>query len=652
MRAVNAPQQGILLVDDSPEELAALEASLAPLGQRLVRAHSGQEALKKILVEDFACILLDARMPGLDGRETALFIHALERTRHVPLLFLTEGEEAGAVDCVARPVEPELLRARVRELLESPRMRPTVRPPSRPGGEPVRDEPHLEREWELLHCGRELDVATANLCEREEHFRAVISALLEGIILHDDQGRVLLANQSAERLLGLSSLEMVGRASQDPRWGSLHGDGRPCPAEELPTLVALRTGRAVTGAELGVHQPDGRLVWLCVNAQPIFGSDGVTPTGVVASFLDITERKQVEARLEASERQFRTLAEALPETVWMAEPPHGLIYVNGALPGFTGLAVDELLGMGFLSIIHPDHRARSQQLWSRAMEEETPLQVEHLVRGRDGSYRWHLVRGVPVRDDAGRVVKWVGLSADVHESRQAQQELQRRADSEQHLVGMVSHDLRNPLNAILLTTRSLLRRGGLDEGQTRGVERIQGSVERAIRMIRDLLDFTQARLGGGILLERQRVDMHEVVRGVLDEVEVAHPGREVRWVREGCGLGEWDADRIAQVMQNLVTNALKYSPEGTPVRVESRGVEEALVLSVHNGGTPIAPGKMERLFQPFQRATAEVDKAGRSVGLGLYIVKHLVDAHGGALDVRSTCEEGTTFTVRVPRTGG
>ncbi|OJH36313.1 response regulator [Cystobacter ferrugineus] len=92
MRVGNAPPQSILLVDDSPEEFAALEASLAPLGQRLVRACSGQEALKKILVEDFACILLDARMPGLDGRETAVFIQALERTRHVPLLFLTEGE--------------------------------------------------------------------------------------------------------------------------------------------------------------------------------------------------------------------------------------------------------------------------------------------------------------------------------------------------------------------------------------------------------------------------------------------------------------------------------------------------------------------------------------------------------------------------------
>jgi PAS domain S-box-containing protein len=481
MRVVNAPHPGILLVDDSREELAALEASLAPLGHRLVRAHSGQEALKKILVEDFACILLAARMPGLDGRETALFIQALERTRHVPLLFLTEGGEADAVDCVARPVEPHLLRARVRG---------------------------------LLNC------------------------------------------------------------------------------------------------------------------------------------------KQVEARLTASERQFRTLAEALPETVWMAEPDRGLLYVNGAMCRATGLSMDELLGMGFLSIIHPDHRARSLESWSRAMKEEAPFQLEHLVRGHEGRYRWHLVRGVPVRDDAGRVVKWVGLSADVHESRQAQQELQRRADFEQHLMGMVSHDLRNPLNAIRLTTRSLLRRGGLDEGQTRGVERIQGSAERAIRMIRDLLDFTQARLGGGILLERQRVDMHEVVRGVLDEVEVAHPGREVHWVREGSGLGEWDADRIAQVMQNLVTNALKYSPEGTPVRVESRGVAEALVLSVHNGGQPIAPGQMERLFQPFQRATTEVDKAGRSVGLGLYIVKHLVDAHGGALDVRSTCEEGTTFTVRVPRTGG
>jgi PAS domain S-box-containing protein len=639
MRVENASRVSILIVDDNLADLAALEAILAPLGQRLVRAHSGQEALKKILVEDFACILLDVRMPGLDGWETARFIQGLERTRQVPLLFVTEGEEAGAVDFVVKPVEPELLRAKVKGLLE---LEHADAPRSR----------DLEMERELIRRGQALQAANAHLREHEERFRAVITALAEGVVFQDAQGVVMRANQSAERILGLSLHELAGRTSHDPRWGGIHEDGRPLPGDEHPAMVALRTGMAVTGAVIGVHQPDGRLVWLSVNAQPIFGPDAKTPEGVVASFLDITERKRVQAEFEASERRFSTLAEALPETVWMAEPTGRLVYVNGALPRCTGLPLDKLLGRGFLSLIHPDDRARSLDSWSRSMKAGEPHQLEHRVRGREGRYRWHLVRGVPVKDDSGRVVRWVGLSTDVHESRQAQAELQRRADFEQHLVGMVSHDLRSPLNAILLSTRSLLRRNSLDEWQTKSVVRVQSCAERASRMIRDLLDFTQARLGGGILLERRRVDVHEVVRGVLDEVEAAHPGREVRWVREGSGVGEWDEDRLAQVMQNLVTNALKYSPEGTPVQVASRGEDGAMVLSVHNGGEPIASGQMERLFQPFQRASSEVDKAGRSVGLGLYIVKHLVDAHGGAIDVRSTREEGTTFTVRVPRPGG
>ncbi|MCI0574127.1 MAG: HAMP domain-containing histidine kinase, partial [Myxococcaceae bacterium] len=209
----------------------------------------------------------------------------------------------------------------------------------------------------------------------------------------------------------------------------------------------------------------------------------------------------------------------------------------------------------------------------------------------------------------------------------------------------------NPLSAILVGTQALLRREGLDERGSAAVVRIQHSAERGVRMVRDLLDFTQARLGGGIQVTRRPLNLHALVRDVVEELQAVFPEREVRLLSKGSGEGAWDGDRLAQVVSNLVSNALKYSPVGTPVEVTTFGEDGSVTLQVHNSGEPIDPGNLSRIFEPMQRATALVDQQSRSVGLGLYIVRHLVVAHGGTIDVRSTAEEGTTFTVRLPRNG-
>jgi signal transduction histidine kinase len=229
------------------------------------------------------------------------------------------------------------------------------------------------------------------------------------------------------------------------------------------------------------------------------------------------------------------------------------------------------------------------------------------------------------------------------------EELRKRASFEQQLIGIVSHDLRNPVTAILVGAASLLRSDDLDERKIKSVVRIQSSAERAHRMIHDLLDFTQARLGGGLRVEPRPMDLHELLLGVLNEVEATHAGRELQFSRGEDGRGIWDQDRLAQVAQNLLTNAIKYSPEGTPIQVETRNEDGWLVLSVRNQGAPIPPERLSQLFEPLQRATSELDRAGRSVGLGLYIVKQVVDAHGGEIAVESTAGSGTVFTVRLPQ---
>ncbi|MDY7227633.1 HAMP domain-containing sensor histidine kinase [Hyalangium rubrum] len=232
---------------------------------------------------------------------------------------------------------------------------------------------------------------------------------------------------------------------------------------------------------------------------------------------------------------------------------------------------------------------------------------------------------------------------------QQEESARHRADFEQQLIGIVSHDLRNPLNAIHLTATTLMRREDLDARTTKAAVRIQSSTERATRMVRDLLDFTQARLGGSIPVKPQPLNLHELTRQVVDEVQMNYPERELQARHEGDAQGHWDSDRMAQVLTNLLSNAMKYSPEGTPVTVVTRGVGDWVTLEVRNTGDPITEETRLRLFEPMQRGATEVGRTERSVGLGLYIVRNVVEAHQGTIDVRSTQEEGTLFTVRLPR---
>ena len=371
----------ILLVDDIPANLLALRAILEPLEQELVMAHSGDEALLHLLQKDFACILMDVQMPGLTGLETAALIRARERTRHIPLIFITalsreaayitRGYEQGAVDFLLKPVDPDILRSKVQVFVD--------------------------------------------------------------------------------------------------------------------------------------------------------------------------------------------------------------LYVRG------------------------------EQLKRQALE--------------------------------------------IAEHRRAQEEFLRAAELEHQLVGIVSHDIRTPLSAILATAQAQLASDQLPLAQRTAFERVARGGQRIQQITDLLLDFTRARLGGGIPVSRRPGSLNEMCQRVADELQAARPSRLLQCDFSPDALqGEWDLDRLAQVLANLLDNAFKYSPEDTPVRLSTQELgADAVLLEVHNQGAPIPEHLLPLLFEPFRRGEGTAETARTSLGLGLYIAQDIVRAHGGSITVHSTREEGTTFRVCLTR---
>ncbi|MGE6760307.1 PAS domain-containing protein [Corallococcus interemptor] len=416
--------------------------------------------------------------------------------------------------------------------------------------------------------------------------------------------------------------------------------------------VHLRLARAEGGA-----LEDGYFNFVY---QPLRAAEvGIEGILVVAS--EVTEAIQARQRaeelagtLQASEERLRLALDAADMGSWDIEPATGRATWDARYRTMLGLpARGEVTLDEAMQFVFEEDRPQVEHAMAEASRPGGSGEFSSEFRARPPQggkpVRWILSRGHVHFAPDGRPVRFVGTGLDITQRKQAEEAARQRTEFEQYLMGIVSHDLRNPLSAITLGTSSLLKREELSERATMAVLRIQNSAERAVRMIRDLLDFTQARMGGGLPVQCQELELGALVRQVMEEVRMTAPERDLQLSLPQAGLrGCWDPDRVTQLLINLLGNALKYSPEDTPVAVRLKEVPGAVVLEVHNGGAPIAPDVLPRIFQPMQRGVPGMDAATRSVGLGLYIVRTIVQAHGGTIDVTSTQGAGTTFTVRLP----
>jgi signal transduction histidine kinase len=227
---------------------------------------------------------------------------------------------------------------------------------------------------------------------------------------------------------------------------------------------------------------------------------------------------------------------------------------------------------------------------------------------------------------------------------------QALARTQERFLAILSHDLRTPLGAIITSTRFMLDAGGLEEPNRTLVTRASSSARRMNQMVLDLVEFTRTRLDDAIPVVRAEVDGRRLVHDVVLEIAASYPDSVVQVETAGNLSGAWDADRLTQALTNLVGNAVQHGASAKPVRVSARGLADTVMLSVHNEGSPIPPEQQAAIFREGERITGRAAATDRRhQGLGLFIVERIVAAHGGTVSVRSSLEEGTTFTIRLPR---
>jgi PAS domain S-box-containing protein len=528
--SVGTPQASILLVDDHPANLVALEATLGPLGQRLVCASSGREALKALLIDEFAVILLDVQMPELDGFETAALIRAHPRTAQVPIIFVTaihrdaphvaRGYEYRCVDYMSKPFDPGILRSKVSVLVE--------------------------------------------IFLREKRIEAQAAAL-----------------RQRER-------------------------------EELRRSGELRMQR---------------------------------------------------------------LIDSVPVSIWALRADGTFYDCNRAWTEYAGLTSVADVRVDPAALVHPDDLPNLRRAWTSAFSRGEPLDAQcRLRRATDGTYRWHVGRAVPERDEGGAVVGWIVTAADIESQKRAEDEYARVVERERQareeaeaanrakdeFLATLSHELRTPLAAMVGWT-GMLRSGNLSPEKSRkALETIERNAKAQAVLIEDILDVSRI-ITGKLRLETQPIELGMIARAAVEAVRPTAEGKGIHLETSIAGLPagfRGDPSRLQQVIWNLLSNAIKFTPASGHV---SLSVDQLATsagggrcgdarIVVRDDGRGIDPNFVPFIFDRFRQVDSTSKRAFGGLGLGLAIVRHLVELHGGAIDVESAGEgRGATFTVTLPR---
>jgi len=538
----------ILMVDDKPDKLLSLEAILDDLGQNLIRANSGREALRHVLRQEFAVILLDINMPGMDGFETAELIRQHRTSRHTPIIFLTAFGEAphaeksyslGAVDYIMAPVDPEILKTKVGVFVELFRKTAEVR----------RQAEALRRRATQLNKLASASLAINAALSQDATLRAIIEAARD----------ILEVRQAI-------AVTTLGHPGERPRVAVSFADDLGSYRGYRPLL---RPGGASTGGGLTrIHE------LLCARGRAV--------------------------RMSAGELSMH------PE--WMPDDPG-----SPPLRGVLAAPLTEGSGrnMGFIQL--------SDKTQGEFTEDDEAILVQLA--------------------QLGSIALQNGINSEAREANRLKDEF----------LATLSHELRTPLNAILGWTRMLRTSPPEANKLERGLEVIERNVNAQVRMIEDLLDISRITTGK-MRLNTTTLALGSLVQAVLDTLRPAAEGKGITLAAElSEGEIQGDLERLQQVISNLISNAIKFTPRAGRVDVILRQGSGEVELKVHDSGEGISADFLPYVFDRFRQADSSTKRTTGGLGIGLAIVRHIVELHGGSVQADSAGRgQGATFTIRLP----
>jgi PAS domain S-box-containing protein len=504
-----------------------------------------------------------------------------------------------------------------------------------------------------------LQQAEAARRESEARLRTVIETMAEGLVVLDEQGVIVECNPAACSILGVPADALRGRSSLDPGWGALNEDGEPLPPNRHPAMQSLRTGRPVRDVVMGVPRPDGGGVrWLLVNTMPLPGHPFDPGSGrVVTTFADITAYRQALVVLRASEEKYRVLVETLPLMLVQLDREGRVTYMNPAAQAVSGYGPEDLTAGGsWEALACAEDRPKAEEAFRQALAGKT-ARVEVRFRAKDGSEKVGYVLTEP-RRQGGAVLGTTALIVDMTRERQLELELQRSQRLE--LIGRLSsgiaHDFNNLLTVVLALAELAQNNLPPDHPTQNDLRRIAYAGEQAANLAHQLLAFSKNRQA-----MPRRIDVNRVARRTLELLRATLP----KSIRIEAELADEDLSVLAdemqlqQVLMNLCLNARDAMPAGGRLAVRTQreaapggngrtdglGGDGWVRLTVEDTGEGIPEDMRSRIFDAFF-STKE-----RGTGLGLAMVRQIVEGFGGRVEVFSRVGEGSRFDVWLPASG-
>ncbi len=516
--------------------------------------------------------------------------------------------------------------------------------------------------------------AAAALAAQHEWFRVTLASIGDGIIASDPEGHVTYMNGIAEALTGWTNASSKGMPLADV----FHIVNEATRQQvNNPAALVIRSGHILGLANHTVLiSRDGTERPITDSAAPIL-DDGGRILGVVLVFRDFTEQRRAEEAIAEQREWFETTLESIGDAVIATDVRGRVVFMNPVAEHLTGWPLDAARDRActdVFNIVNEDTRRVVENPVTRVLQEGVVVGLANhtLLIAADGTERPIDDSGAPIRNRDGRIVGVVLVFRDVSERRRADVEREMAASERERLlvaersaraeaeranrlkddfVAMVSHELRTPLNAILGWTDLLLKKPDDPALAARGLEIVARNTRLQTQLISDLLDISRI-VSGKLHLDIQSVHLASLIEGAIETVEHAATAKSIvvdRQLDTTIGPMAGDPARLQQVVWNLLSNALKFTPNGGRVRVTLRRIGSEAEIVVQDNGAGIRADFLPHVFDRFQQADASRARRFGGLGLGLSIVKNLVQFHGGTVHAESDGDgHGATFTVTLP----